>query len=49
MHLTDLDDSTMLSNALPAEVAGIQEDLDEESDVVTELEPYGELSVSWMF
>ena len=48
-HVTELGESTMIGPFHPSEVEGLREDLDSESDELTDLEPYAEVSVSWMF
>jgi hypothetical protein len=48
-HLTELGESTMLGRFHPSEVEGLRQDMDAESDELTDLEPYAEVSVSWMF
>jgi outer membrane protein OmpA-like peptidoglycan-associated protein len=49
MHLTDLGDSSIDLDAGFANGAGLQAELDDETDQLADLEPYGELSFGWLF
>jgi hypothetical protein len=51
VHLTEFKDSTMLLGPATdsSEVEGLKDAMDRASDELAELEPYGELSVSFMF
>ena len=49
-HVTKLGESTMLTSHADGQgkFQGVKDDLDEESDELTELRPYVELSLAWM-
>jgi len=50
-HFSDLDDSTAHAETgfNPAEVAELQRQLNHDSDGLTNLEPYAEVSFGWLF
>ncbi len=49
-HMTDLADSSINGDFAPAALgAAMQDALDDETDELAELEPYGEVSFGWLF
>lgn len=49
LHITELGDSSVDTDAGFANAAGIQGALDDETDGLADLEPYAELSFGWLF
>jgi hypothetical protein len=51
IHFTDLSDSELDVPAgfSAADATNLQSALDRDSDTLTDLEPYGEISLGWLF